>query len=252
MEHLVKYQYREYSLNKQEKIISIAALFFALVIVGLFFYKSIIPIVFTPFFAKLWMENVAKRKCEFTKNELVMQFRDFLYSLSNSFSSGYQMEQALEEALVTISAIYGEKSVLAKEIESMIFQIKESRKTDLEVLDDFAMRSDLEDIRSFVNMYSSCRHTGGNMVKAINQASDIIGEKIEIERKIKSIYSQKILEGGIILAMPFILIFFLNVASPEYIEPLYTSMAGRILMTFCIVIMIFSYFAIRKIIKIEI
>ena len=46
--------------------------------------------------------------------------------------------------------------------------------------------------------------------------------------------AQKKFEGKIISVMPLIVILFLNVFSPDYLEPLYTTLAGRMIMTIAI------------------
>ena len=49
-----------------------------------------------------------------------------------------------------------------------------------------------------------------------------------IDREIRTITSQKKVEGRLISAMPLIMLMMLNIFSFSYIEPLYTTMQGRI------------------------
>ena len=64
--------------------------------------------------------------------------------------------------------------------------------------------------------------------------------------------SQKRFEGNIITAMPLIVIMFLNVFSPDYLEPLYKTLSGRLIMTAALAGLVAAHFMTRRITKIEV
>ena len=97
-------------------------------------------------------------------------------------------------------------------------------------MSDFAA-SGCRDIESFVDVYLSIRETGGDMEKVISKTADILTDKISIEKEIKAIISQKQVEAKIITAMPLVILAGLNITSSGYIDPLYETPAGRIIMT---------------------
>jgi len=72
------------------------------------------------------------------RQELLLEFRDLLYSLSASFSLGRNMKQALEESLVFWGNTYSEKDIIVKEISEMIREMEETKVQDVKVLRDFA------------------------------------------------------------------------------------------------------------------
>lgn len=244
--------YDNYSINNREKVTCAAILLIILIIFGVLFYKTVLFIILFPALYKPLENYYICYRIEANKKSLLIQFRDFLYSISSSFASGRNMAQAMEEAKDSLAAIYDQNSLLVREIESMLMAISVANRTELEVLEDFSERTHIEDIESFVSVYKACRSTGGNINTAVMKSSEIIGEKIEIENQINAIYTQKKIEGAIIISMPFLLILFMNIASPEYMSSMYETILGRILMTICIIIIVCSYFAIRKITKIEI
>lgn len=86
----------------------------------------------------------------------------------------------------------------------------------------------------------------------ITNAGEILIEKIEIEREIETLTGQKKFEGKIIMLMPVLVIIFLNLFSPEYIEILYTCVAGRIIMTTAWVGMLVAYILNEKIMNIKV
>lgn len=244
--------YDNYNLSGKEKCICVITLIAALGVLGILFYKTAVFIILTPVLYRPVEKLYKSNRIEAGKKALLIQFRDFLYSISSPFASGRHMSQAMEEARDSLVAIYDVNSLIVRELDSMLTAIKSANQTDLQVLEDFSQRCQIEDIVSFVSVYKACRSTGGDINNAVIRSSEIIGEKIEIENQINTIYSQKKIEGGIILSMPFVLILFMNIVSPEYLSPMYQTLAGRFLMTLCIVIMICSYFAIRRITRIEI
>ena len=166
--------------------------------------------------------------------ELDRQFRDLLTSLSASIAAGRQMEEALAEACDNLSLLYEPDALIMKELRYMKRSIRENRETDRSLLSDFAARAGSEDIRSFVQVYLTCRGTGGDLQQIITHSSEILSEKMKISEQIHVITAQKKLEGRLICLMPAAMLLALNLLSPAYISVLYAGIAGRLIMTLCL------------------
>ncbi|MGN1415174.1 MAG: type II secretion system F family protein [Anaerovoracaceae bacterium] len=162
---------------------------------------------------------------------LLLQFRDVLYSISSAVSVGRSMEQALEESMEFWKGTYDENDLIMRELAAMVRQMKEGNERDLDVLKDFSRRSGLQDISDFVMVYENCRASGADLVKAIDRATGIIGDRIDLERELHTLMAQKQFEGRIILLSPFVLLLFLKISSPGFLDPLTASSAGRMLST---------------------
>lgn len=244
--------YDTYILSTKEKRDCLVIAYVCLFITTYIFYHSVIisasSIVFTPAFAKYYAGALSEKR----KELLLTQFRDFLYSLSASFASGRHMREGLEEARNNLDLMYDKKTPLLREISDILIKIDESRASEEEVLRDFAARSSISDIKNFFDTYFICRMTGGDLNAAISKTSEMLIEKIGVEKEIKMITSQKRFEGKIISIMPVIVILFLNIASPEYIEPLYTTFTGRVIMTAALAGIAYSYLTIVKLTRIEV
>jgi tight adherence protein B len=111
---------------------------------------------------------------------------------------------------------------------------------------NFAGRTGLEDVLLLADVYSVCRETGGNMAGAVNKAAALLTEKINIEMEIQTMLSQKKLEGTIIAVMPAAMILFLLLMSPDYLEPVYTTMVGRLMMVLALGLNVFAYVWMEK------
>lgn len=179
------------------------------------------------------------------------QFCDLLYSLSASIATGRQLSAALQEAYKDLGYIYLPNTPMMEELRYMTKSIAENRESEESLLAGFAQRSGVVDIRNFVDVYLSCRVTGGDMNQVISNASQILLEKMAIEREIKVMTSQKQFEGKIISAMPVLVIVFLNFVSPGYLANLYITLAGRIIMTVALIGIAIAYFLTEKITNIE-
>ena len=80
----------------------------------------------------------------------------------------------------------------------------------------------------------------------------MISEKIEVEKEIQVLLSAKRLEQNIMSVVPFAIICYVSAASGGYFEPLYTTSAGRIVMTVCLVVYAAAYILGRKITLIQV
>ncbi len=179
------------------------------------------------------------------------QFGDLLYSLSASVATGRQLSSALQEAYINLSYVYKPNTPMLVELKYLTKSFLENRDSEETLLTGFAQRSGVEDIRNFVNVYLSCRETGGDINQVIANASEILMQKMTIEREISVMTSQKKFEGKIISAMPVLIIMFLNLASPGYLENLYCTLFGRLVMTAALVGIFTAYKLTEKITNIE-
>ncbi len=186
------------------------------------------------------------------RKEMRNQFRDMLYSFSASFSSGRHMTEAMEEAVDSLRSIYGEGSLLSDRLEYMLRRIRDTGDSDIIVWEEFAFHSGVAEIEEFTQVFRACRDTGGDLIRAADRAASVITDKIDIENDIRTMSAQKKLEGKLITAIPVILLVFLSIVSPQYIAPLYETMAGRIVMTMVLAVMAIAYRMIERITSIEV
>lgn len=168
-----------------------------------------------------------KMEEERRRQKLLLEFKDFLYSISASVSLGRSMGRALEESLDFWGNTYDETDPMVREVKGMIREMKETNATDIKVLRDFAMRSGLPDIVDFVNVYDSLRTTGGNIPKAIGRAAIVIGDKISMDKELNTAMSEKLMEGRIVGLSPFVMTLGMKLVAPGYMSPVYETFAGR-------------------------
>jgi tight adherence protein B len=244
--------YSVYELSQKEQ-----ARFFLICGSGLFaaaylFYHTLILSMLFTCLAYPAMKPYRKYLAEKRSREIKEQFRDVLYSISASVAAGRQMPEALYEAGENMKLIYRDDSIIVLELSDMVKKIFEYRESEDDILKEFAARTCVEDISDFVDIYLTCRETGGDLIKVLTKASDVIMDKIVIEKEIRTITAQKQFEARIMTAIPFIIILFLQLVSPDYLTVMYECAIGRILMTLALGSIAAAYFWSMKLTKIEI
>ena len=244
--------YSVYELSGKEKLLFYSAGYACIFIITYLFYHSLWLSV--PAGASVhWIEPYfSRRMAQRRMNELNVQFKDLLYSLSASVASGRQMDEALIEAEDELSSMYGRDDLIMKELRHMRISMVENKESDKVLLRDLAVRSGSEDISDFVQVYITCRNMGGNLEKIIGHTTEILTDKMNIDREIRTITSQKKVEGRLISAMPLIMLLMLNIFSFSYIEPLYTTLLGRILMTGALAASVYGVYLMEKIADIRV
>lgn len=245
--------YAEYDMTFREKVKY--TLFAAAVIIGIsyLFYDNIIfSLVLSAgglFYPRFKRKNLAEKR----KNELNLQFKEAIASLASSLAAGQSIENAFKEVLKDLKLLYpDENTYIIKEIDLITRRIENGEIIERAV-DDFANRSDIDDIRNFADVFITCKRTGGDLVEIIKRTADIIADKVEIQQDIRVLVSQKKFESKIMAVAPIGMLLFLRSSSPDYVEPLYGfGTPGPVIMTVALVCVVVSLIIGQKLMNIKI
>ncbi len=244
--------YRSYELSQRERTRFLLICGLGLFAAAYLFYHSLILSFLFSCLSYPCMKPYSGYLAEKRKREIKEQFRDLLYSVSASVSAGRQMPEALFEAKENLRLIYRDDAIIVQELSDMVKRLFEYRESEDDILKDFAVRTSIEDISDFVDIYLTCRETGGDLIKVLTKASDMIMDKILIEKEIHTITAQKQFEAKILTAIPFVIVLFLQLVSPDYLSAMYEGVKGRILMTAALGGIAAAYFWSLKLTKIEV
>lgn len=230
--------YDEYRLSIKQKIGSSAAAALVLFFIGLLFYKhpaaGIVISLFGLLYPRLYRRLLIRRR----KDELNRQFKQALYAISSSLSAGKSVENAFQDAAVDMRLLYRDERVYIVDELERIGRKLENGETIERALLDFAGRAGLEDIRNFCDVVSTCKRSGGNLMKVVRRTSDMIGEKMELQQEIIVLLAQKRFESKVLICAPAAVVALLGLSSPDYMAPLYGNPAGIAIMSFALVMLI--------------
>lgn len=185
------------------------------------------------------------------QEELQIQFKDAILAVSGCLNAGYSVENAFSEALKETDRVYGKESMMSREIRLLIHKTRLNRTVE-DVLMDFAIRSGLEDVKSFADVFLAAKSSGGEMMKIISRTTDIISEKVRIKQDILTATAGRRMEQKIMNAVPFVIVFYMEVSSPGFFNVLYTTAAGWVIMTGCLLIYLGAIVWGQKILEIEV
>ncbi len=244
--------YDIYVLSKNEKILYTILAAIAIFAVGMIFYHSVILSLLISLFAFKFPKIRRGQIIEKRKRELNVQFKDLLYSLSSSMVAGRSLEMSFKDALKDLEVIYPDQDTPIIQEVMYIIRCLEMNMPVEQAIDQFAVRAHIEDIESFAEIIRICKRTGGNLVEVIRSTSQSIGEKIEIKQEIDTMIAGKKFEFQALMVMPVALILLLSMSSPDYMEPVFTTIIGRIVMTIAIGLFVAAYFVGSKIMKIKV
>jgi len=239
--------YITYEMSVKEKITCILAAAAVIYVLTYIFYRShVAAALLTPL--SLAYPAVRKRQlCEKTKKELNLQFKDMLYSLSSSVSAGKTIEASFEDVIKDLSVIYTSPDTPIILETAVILRKLELNETLESAFMDFAARSHLEDIENFAEVIRISKRTGGNLAEAIRSASAVISDKIEICHEIEVMLSEKKFEQKVLNVIPVLMVLLLSLTAYDYMEPVFTTLAGRVVMTVSVGLLILAYFISRRI-----
>ena len=244
--------YSTYVMDRKEAILVTTICACICMFAGLLFFRNILISVIFLLGVVFMKRAYCAHMLDVQQAKMLSQFQDLLHSLSASFSVNKSMADAIKQGRVIVELVHGKKAILVQELEIMYRSIAENNAVDTKVWDDFAKRSGIEDIENFARTYSTCKETGGNIIKALSDACEVISEKISISKEIKGITNQKKVEGRIILIMPIVVLTLLNLFAYDYIEPMYTSSSGRIMMGMALGLLIIAVCMVERITRIRV
>lgn len=243
--------YEKYKFTIMENIKYIVQGFLVVSILSILFYRSIMGIIILSPLIYFYRKSRARALLKDRKWKLNLEFKDGIIALSAALEAGYSAENAFEEAYKDLGRIYSENAMILREFTYIINQIRMNFTVE-KALGDFAERTGIEDILSFSEVFSTAKRTGGDLINVIKITGNIISDKIEVKREIITLITAKRLEANIMKFTPLIILVYLSVTSPGFLDPLYHNVLGIIIMTFFLVCYLGAFLITDKIVAIEV
>jgi len=244
--------YNKYCMKFTEFIFYMfLAAVFIMAVSYLFFRSLAFSIILVPlalFYPKIKKRSLVQKR----KKELNLQFRDMLYALASNLSAGKSLEMSFADLPGDLKVIYPDsRADIIREAEIITGKIHMNIPVEI-AFSDFAERSHLDNIKNFADVLRISKRMGGDMVEVIVNASNLINDKIETEQEIEMILARKKFEQKVLNIIPIVLIFLLSYSAPDYMEPVFTTMAGRVVMIIAVFLLAIAYFISGKIMNIKV
>jgi len=223
--------YSKYRYKPLELIFYSAVGAFTMGIVGWVFYHNCYIALFAALLGLFYPKIKIKKLTEKHINMLRLQFKDMLYYLGSSLSAGRSVESAFTQVYSSLKNLYTDgKNDIVRETEIILKRLRTNENIE-DILKDFANRSGIEEIHHFADVFSVCKRSGGNLVEVVRTTSRMISERIEIKQEIETSLAGKKQEQRIMTLSPVLMVIFISKMSGEFIQPLFSTEAGRAVMT---------------------
>ena len=243
--------YRVYHCSTKELIGYTALYAAAAAAVGwLFFGRLYAGAAFLP--GLYWFFRfLTKELAESRRKRLTADFREALNLLSVSLKAGYSVENAFPETARELTMTLGRDNELTQEFLYIAAQLRYQVPAE-HLLEDFARRSGSEDIQNFSAVFSAAKRTGGSLPRIVNSAAETISGRIEVEREISASLAAKKMEQRILAVMPCGIILYMRIGSPGFLDVMYDSAAGLIIMGAALAVYAAGVIWGMRIVKIEV
>lgn len=119
-------------------------------------------------------------------------------------------------------------------------------------LEHLIERVPLLDLRLCVTAILIQRETGGNLSEILENIATVIRDRFRILGQVRVYTAQGRLTGWVIGLIPFGLAFYIYLVNPEYLEPLFTTTAGKYMLGTALTMELLGVLMIRKIVRIDI
>jgi tight adherence protein B len=173
------------------------------------------------------------------------QMVDITYAMKNSLKAGMTLQQAMGLVATEFQPPANEQFQIALREVQLGASVEDALKHIEERLPN-------PDMKIIVNAVEILRQTGGNMIETFENVTETLKNRKRVEGKIKSMTAQGRMGAIILCAMPFVMALMLYFLNRAYVEPLFTTLLGNIILTIVLLLVSTGWIVIQKIITIEV
>jgi tight adherence protein B len=201
---------------------------------------AILLVLAAPFVGQLVLGFLAgKRRAKFDE-----QLGDILQLLSGSLRAGHSILRAID------AAANESQAPTSEEMRRVISETSLGRDL-LASLNDTAERMKNEDFVWISQAIQINREVGGNLAEVLDQVNETIRERSEIKGHIKSLAAEGKFSAYILMALPVAIVALLMLTNPSYMNKMFTTPLGWIMVVASIVLMTVGGLWMRKIIDLK-
>ena len=185
------------------------------------------------------------------KIEMEGQFLTGIQLVCTSLQAGYAVENAFGEAAEQLRKIYSQESFAVTEFDYLVSQTKLNRSIE-SLLSDLGERSQVEDIQNLAEVFYTAKRTGGDLMAIMRNTISCIQHRRETRMEIETTLAGKVMEQNMMSVIPMLILGYVTLTSPEFLEVMYEGIPGRIVMGICLALYLLAYLWGRKIMTIQV
>lgn len=190
--------------------------------------------------AGCWARHVAVQERQAMREAVP----DALRSLADSFQSGHSLVQTLQQASADL---HGRLALLFSQAANRL----KAGETTSEALAALKEERDVPEL-AFVAVALDVQHqSGGSIAPVLESARRSVEDELELMRSLRVQTAQARLSATIVTIMPFLLVAFFSLASPDFLAPFFDSALGLLLLIMALVMQLGGVLAVRRICRVD-
>jgi tight adherence protein B len=173
------------------------------------------------------------------------QLGDSINLMVNSLKAGFSMPIAMETVANNLPP------PISEEFRRVVIEIGLGIALE-DALNNMLRRVRSPDLDLLITAVSVQHEVGGNLAEILDTISFTIRERVRIQGEIKTLTAQGEFTGYLLSSLPFVLTVIISVMSRDYMEPMFTTPCGWVMLGVAFIIIVVGFVIIRQIIKIEV
>ncbi len=179
------------------------------------------------------------------RKEFMAALPDTLQLMAGSLSAGYSMPQAVD------TVVREGKPPISTEFNRALVETRLG--VDLEdALDGIAQRMESVDFEWVVMAIRIQREVGGNLAEVLTTVSATLRERERLRRQVQVLSAEGRLSAWILGLLPAVFALYLVLVRPEYLQPLFTTAFGWLMVGTGVVLLTVGGLWLRKVVKVEV
>ena len=188
-----------------------------------------------------FLRTLWEKHCSSVVSDLV----EALTIMCNSLKVGLSLGQAIERV------IKGYPGALAKEFRLVLNKMELGQNLE-ESLEEMAKRVQKTEIDMLVSTVNILKETGGNLAETFFVMAETVRERQKMEKKIKALTAQGMMQAKIMACLPFGLIALFFVMDQNHIMPLFIQPLGWLALFAVLVLVILGWILMKKMVEIKV
>jgi len=250
IQYPVNERFQRLAKNKKNLTNYYLAFFLMSLCIGMLFYNSaifgLVLFLLAPLFYSKYIYSLVQKE----ENQIKLDFKDALYTISASVAAGRQIPRAVADAAKQ-GILLNPKSIIAPKLKEISDAYEMSNSSLIEEFGRLADEMNLDEIILFSDSFSICQLNGGDLESLCLKSSIMIIKSLDFDMEVETILSEKRLDMILLLLMPIALLFLLNLSCSDYLMILYTTSEGRVVMSVSLLLMIMASLWSLKIMKLN-
>ena len=202
----------------------------SLVILAMFLVGGFAPYLF------VWFK--AKRRMRAFEDQLP----DLLITMAASLKAGHSFKQGIQ------SVVDEGQEPAAKELRRVLTDTQLGRPME-EALQATAERIGSKNFSFVITAVNIQRQVGGSLAGLFDMVADTVRDRQQFARKIRSLTAMGRASAYVLVGLPFFIAVAVTLLNPTYMDPLYHSHAGHMLVVLGLMMMAFGSLILKKIVS---